>query len=926
MRLVASIVAATLALSAGAQQFGGNPASIRWRLLSSPAVRVLYPQGMDSAAARVATVSNYLQQRHAGTIGTAIQPISIVLQPDVNYSNAYVGLGPWRSEFYMMPPQNPFELGANRWTDNLAIHEFRHVQQFSNYNRGLSRAMGAIFGQNGRALANAMSVPDWFFEGDAVWYETVHSAQGRGRLPAQMATWRSVLAEGRRYSYAKMRNGSLRQYVPNHYDLGYLLVSYGRQRFGDSIWRRVTQDAAAYKQLFYPLQGALKRHTGLRLSELVAATMSDFEQRWPRSESAAPQWLTAVSHRRVINYKYPYPAQDGSTVLLKTADNQIPIFIKRLASGQEQRIAVKDIGYDDYFSYRNGRIVYAALQPDTRWGNRDYSVLRLLDVATGQTHQVSTRSRLFSPDISDDGQRLVAVQLEPRRASLLQVLNTEGQVLHSFTADSSLVYSHPKFLPGDQQVLAAARQPNGHMGWLVWNSNTGASRWLLPPASRLVGFPVVLGDTVYYTATEAGFDGLYAQQIGTGQRWQLAQFATGIYGGYVQQGQVVASYFTAGGYRLGQSSALAVPVPASAVGLSSLYAIDSSRYTDLSTLPNESFNSSRFRKATGLFNFHSWQPELNEPDYTMRLYGNNVINTTQTDLFYTYNTNETSHSTGFNFAYGGWYLQPIAGVKQTWSRDVVYNDDTTFIYNETEAYAGLSLPLNLSGGRQFRFLTLTTSLHADHVRWQGIGKQLLRNLDFTYFRARLSYTGQIQRARQHIFPRWAQAVFADYRSMVSQQQAWQLLLSGSLYLPGLARNHNVVLTAAWQARDTLRQYAFSNSFPFSRGYSSVNFPRMWRLGVNYHLPLLYPEWGFGQMLYLLRIRGNAFYDYTQVKSLRTGLTRPFSTVGAELFFDTRVWNQLPVSFGIRYSRLLDTELGIVTRPNQWEFILPVNLF
>ncbi|MCU0334939.1 MAG: hypothetical protein MUF62_07780, partial [Chitinophagaceae bacterium] len=508
----------------------------------------------------------------------------------------------------------------------------------------------------------------------------------------------------------------------------------------------------------------------------------------------------------------------------------------------------------------------------------------------------------------------------------LQVLNTEGQVLHSYTADSSLFYSHPKWLAGDGDVLAAARQPNGHMGWLLWNPAGNTSRWLLAPANRLLGFPVVQADTVYYTASEGGFDALYAQHVVTGQRWLLAQYSTGIYGGYVQQGQLYASYFTAGGYRLGRSAAAPLLAPATTAGLVSLYGIDARHYRDLSQLPTQAFASKRYRKATGIFNFHSWQPELNEPDYTMRLYGNNVVNTTQTDLFYTYNTNETSHSTGFNFAYGGWYLQPVAGVKQTWSRDVLYNDDTTFIYNETEAYAGLSLPLNLSGGRQFRFLTLTTTLHADHVRWQGLGKELLRNLDFTYFRARLSYTGQIQKARQHIFPRWAQAVFADYRSMVSQQQAWQLLLSGSLYLPGLARNHNVVLTAAWQARDTLRQYAFSNSFPFSRGYSSVNFPRMWRLGANYHLPLLYPEWGFGQLLYLLRIRGNAFYDYTQVKSLRTGLTRPFSTVGAELFFDTRVWNQLPVTFGIRYSRLLDAELGIVTRPNQWEFILPVNLF
>jgi hypothetical protein len=135
-----------------------------------------------------------------------------------------------------------------------------------------------------------------------------------------------------------------------------------------------------------------------------------------------------------------------------------------------------------------------------------------------------------------------------------------------------------------------------------------------------------------------------------------------------------------------------------------------------------------------------------------------------------------------------------------------------------------------------------------------------------------------------------------------------------------------VLNAAWQGRDTMRQYAFSNSFPFSRGYTAVNFPRMWKVGANYHFPVLYPDWGFGNIVYFLRVRANGFYDYTEVKSLRTGLTRQFRSTGGEMFFDTKWWNQLPVSFGFRYSRLLDPELGGVTQPNQWEFILPVNLF
>jgi hypothetical protein len=99
---------------------------------------------------------------------------------------------------------------------------------------------------------------------------------------------------------------------------------------------------------------------------------------------------------------------------------------------------------------------------------------------------------------------------------------------------------------------------------------------------------------------------------------------------------------------------------------------------------------------------------------------------------------------------------------------------------------------------------------------------------------------------------------------------------------------------------------------------------MWKFGANYHFPLLYPDWGFANIVYFLRVRGNAFYDYSQIKSLRTGATFGFTSMGGELYFDTKWWNEYEVSFGIRYSRLADGEL-LGLAPNQWEFILPVNL-
>jgi hypothetical protein len=175
-----------------AQIFGGNPAKQKWLQYDTDSVRVIFPQGMENAARRIITNSAKIRKDDKSSLGGLQRKISVVLQSGRTESNAYVGLAPWRSEFYTIPPQDPFAMGAVNWIDNLTIHEFRHVQQYSNFNKGLSKFASTILGEQGQALANSAAIPDWFFEGDAVYNETKFSPQGRGKLALFMSSYKSV--------------------------------------------------------------------------------------------------------------------------------------------------------------------------------------------------------------------------------------------------------------------------------------------------------------------------------------------------------------------------------------------------------------------------------------------------------------------------------------------------------------------------------------------------------------------------------------------------------------------------------------------------------------------------------------------------------------------------------------------------------------
>ena len=210
---------------AKAQQFGGNPPSQKWKQINTDSVRIIFPAGLDSQANRVGSVIHYLAANNPASLGNQLKKVNIVLQNQTTIANAYVGLGPFRSEFFLNPPLNNFEEGSVGWADLLSVHEYRHVQQFNNFRNGLSKTMKTLFGEDGYALAINAAVPDWFFEGDAVYSETILTNQGRGRLPLFLNAYPSLWQARKKYSWMKLRNGSLKDYVPNHYYLGYLLVN-----------------------------------------------------------------------------------------------------------------------------------------------------------------------------------------------------------------------------------------------------------------------------------------------------------------------------------------------------------------------------------------------------------------------------------------------------------------------------------------------------------------------------------------------------------------------------------------------------------------------------------------------------------------------------------------------------------------------------
>jgi hypothetical protein len=195
----------------------------------------------------------------------------------------------------------------------------------------------------------------------------------------------------------------------------------------------------------------------------------------------------------------------------------------------------------------------------------------------------------------------------------------------------------------------------------------------------------------------------------------------------------------------------------------------------------------------------------------------------------------------------------------------------------------------------------------------------------------ISWSEQVQSAVQHIYPRLGYSLSGALRHPLTRYNGYQVYGSAAFYLPGAFATHNLVLTGAFQERD-IKYLLFSSRIANARGYEDYYGThagsRLWRASANYHLPLFYPDWGFGNILYLQRFRANVFYDMQRLYSDNKQQHLDLRSAGVECYVDTKWWNQYPLSFGIRVSHLFDDDqlAGNAKGSNVFEFVLPVTIF
>jgi hypothetical protein len=874
------------------------------------------------------------------TIGGKQNKWSIILQNQTTIPNAYVRMAPVMSEFYWTPDQNNFSNGSLRWDDNLTSHENRHIQQFSNFNKGFTKVFSFLMGQEGQLLSIGLTIPDYFLEGDAVWQETLVSSHGRSSLPSFYNGYKSLWLENKNYSWMKLRNGSYKDFVPNHYPLGYQLTAYGYEKYGEDFWKNVTNDAVRYKGVFYPFNKAIERYSGKSYRKFRNEAMQFFNDKTLHKEMApAPEftYLTKEQKNNVIDYQFPNFINKDSLLVAKKSFKEVNAFYI-LSHGNEKKLRVRDMIIDDYYSFKNGKIVYAAYMSDARWRvTRDYSVIKYFDIHTGQQKQLTKKSKYFSPDINANGTEILVVNADIEGIyNLCRIDAATGTLKYKVPNPNKYFYTQTKYIDSNTAV-SACKNHNGDMALLKIDLTSGNAENLTPFSFGVIGYPFVKGDTVYFNASNQNADKIFAVSLKDKKIYRLTNNINGIYHPMINAENVMfVSVFTAGGYQLARLDPKDIKWEEFAAenftlsnnkyftdpylkmpGKGALKILNDDR---ASPDPGGNINNpvTKYKKSFRLFNFHSWRPIAADPEYGYSIYSDNVLNTFKNSVYYSYNRTDYSNTIGVNSAFGGWFPVFSVGAEKSYNRSVDTAIGKSAHFNSVLVNTSISIPLQFVSGRTSQYLNFGGGYNIEKLEEE----YKINNKPLNYLNAFLNFRNVSQQAYQHINPRWAQSISLDFKNGLNPGNKNKFVAQSQLFFPGLFKNHSLEMDISYQRKDTSIDL-FKKVFSFSRGYEAISSIRMYKAGVNYHFPLLYPDWGFANLFYIQRIRANVFFDYTNSKINNSNIDIKERSIGTEIYFDTKIWNSFPVSFGFRFSHLMDHDILNYGIKNKWEFIIPM---
>ena len=943
-RKIIFVILTLLSVGAAAQ----HPFSLDWRVLKTSNAKFIYPSYLGFDAARLANGIDRVAAADTVNVGVKPRRLPILVSATSNTSNGYTTLSPYMMVLYTRPMDGT-GLGSAEWFQTLLTHEYRHIVQYNMFDRGFTRLAHSVFGYMGWS-ALMYSVPQWFYEGDAVFAETVLSSQGRGRVADFERPISAILQErGQLYPYDKMIHRSYRDMIPNHYPIGYMMVTGAKRRFGADIFSKVAKRQSWYSFWPFAFGCGFNYYTGERLGKNYRSTFTElkdfYTQRSKTLDVRDYQVINNTKKRFYTSYYSPVVVDDDKMLCITSSMAKSAKFVVLDMTGR----VVEVLGHSDTdgFDSDGNVIVYTTDVPDIRWSERNYSDIAVFDIASKTCQIVTNKQKYSSVSISGDGKRLVAVEFTDNRICKLAVLRLfkngseyQVQLEKSFYSRPMEFFRCPQFLDDDRIVFISNYDNKNSIHILDLGSMTVSEVTNYSPENIPEVCPSDDGNTLYYISDVSGIDNIHCVPTAGGESSQVTNVKYGLMNIFVSGDKIYFSNYTEKGYNVAYCAVNEVVDSKQPSGLNyykPLLPKEPAATLDpfATEMPDTSIlsKSKKYHQFSDPFRFLGWMPDAADGIYSATAYTANNLGTLEVGVSETYDSDFKTWRTGVAVQYSGFYpvINLSASIGESGSNVLASSDFWGMKYRiykmtwkENMYSASVSLPFNLSRLWYTQKLSIGTGVSWYDIKDKPISSvayEDIPNDGFAVWSGSASYSWARQMAYRDFKNPLSFSVSASVRNaFASDTEASMVAAAASVTVPGFFRQNyftvsgNLVRQCQKAYGDNL--YLFDHAAFDLHGYKSARMQDLARVSAEYSFPLGYPDFGIPSLIWIKRFRGSVFGDVARGTLFRKNYD--FASVGFKWLADfcvLRLNYNITVGFsvakGLKENGLDDLETGLI---------------
>ncbi|MDP4266677.1 MAG: hypothetical protein Q8880_04515 [Bacteroidota bacterium] len=912
---------------------GQDPSEIKWKQINTDNYQLVFPEDFENKAVYIAKALDFACLYAVKSLNYRPSKISIIIHSKSTESNGMVSWAPSKMELYPCNPAQSF----TDWIAELTIHEYRHVVQIDKLNQGLTRIIYYLTGEQGTAAILGLFIPQWFLEGDAVVAESVFTGMGRGRQPSFNMELRTQLLNGRKYSYEKAVFGSYKDFIPDHYILGYHIVANARRIYGNNVWDSVISGVARKPLEITPFSNGIKMKTGFNKVGLYDKTLDELKVKWSSQDSTIKLSGFRIANPEIykrydlvnyvckqlnlkplfnykgayVNYRKPVYLTENLIAVEKSGIDDIERFISLDGKNNEKELYTPGYYQKQSLSGKDSAIVWAANDFDKRWVHRTYSNIRILNCKTGIENMLTHNCRYFSPVLSPSKKMIAVIENDYNNNCTVVILDSKkGIIMDKIELGKEYVFNSPAWSNDEKKIVMVVNKGNRNGIGIISLDNNCSFELIVSYDKYEISNPVFAGKYIIFSAGYTGINNIFAADTSSKNLFQVTSSRFGAFEPAISpSGKKIAySDYSEMGYRIAEIdfNPQKFSKPDKDRSFKLIDYITEDKEININELKSDTVNNYKtgpYKKIANLFNFHSWGPDASGSERNISdaypvfsIMSQNLMNTAFTTVGYKTDRNWKEGTYFADFKYKGFYpVIDFLGEFGNKSENIGNNHEVKWF--ESSLYMKISQPINFTNDKYLNGLIPSFQLQYRNDNYKEIYHNTINFGVLTYG---VYYYNFLKQSQRDLEPEYGISLDMQFKNTPFNDKVnFGNEATGviNLFFPGIIKHHSLRLNGGVQINSPDINH-FSNTLNLPRGYDNIFTETIRQYSLEYRMPIAYPDINAGRIIYIKRFWSNLFYDYSYL--MNKGKGSDIYSTGAELYSDMHLLNfMFPFEVGIR---------------------------